>query len=558
MSLNRYLLILFLTVSLLTYTPLHVVGSTAVPDTATIAMVDLGFKGLVFDGDTVVLEGVSGAQVGDVESRWQVNLEFIVDIDGDFSTGYYYPLDLSSGGYTGVPGIDVYIYVYVSYVNDSLSNIVFYVDYAYANGSYAGSTYVTGTAALKYIVPGPGSEGLSLTFDWEAIGMEWRDHTGASAGLSPILYVMPDGVLDQYSMVYEASLADYVVGTPVSLEEAVIAIDDDFSDWLGVSPAAEDPFSGSGSWSGGADVSRVYLAANESVFAIGIAHGGPMLAAYSGRDVASWYVIMGLDADGDGATDVKLQLQPSIAIVRNLSSGIIKYLGYGNGYLVNANSTSILEIALDKSLATNLLLSPGDNVNITELSVSNRLTSVFESTSLYAYQAPTLSVVDVATGASPAAGPVSVYVEASSPVSVNVTVYEGLVPSPLLTPELPGEEKVLSVYFRVSDTAGVEWPIVIEASVDGVPADVGVSLWTKTGVIMPLPEDSYSVVSGTILVELTQEDYLAGDPLVILSYTPPLIGGLLEPAEGGNVQSFAVAGVIVFLAAAVVYRFSRI
>ncbi|NOZ30976.1 MAG: hypothetical protein GXO68_03385, partial [Crenarchaeota archaeon] len=359
------LAIVFITMSI--FLPAANSAEPVITDSTIIEGVNTQIFNITLDGSKIVFNTFDqGIPEGDWFFVYSLQLVLLADLDGDFSTGYYMPISLSGGGQSGIPGIDAYIYIRITSNNTNITDALFYAEYAYRNGSYAGFTYANLPDSYHFMNL-QDNKTLVIDMNWTAVKEEYMNRTGESLDLSPIIYIVPYGVTTRSYVVYQVNSQDNAAASsPISLPQANIVLDGSPQDWTSVNPALTEQFSNLGRWDTGSDIGSAYLAVNNTHLFVRIDHGGPIYMATDGPDVAKWYIIIRLDTNTDGIEDLTLLLEPNYARVWNKTAGIIRYLTLGNGYDYNNENTTMLEISIRMSQAQ-INLTQGQPVRILAL-----------------------------------------------------------------------------------------------------------------------------------------------------------------------------------------------
>ena len=513
--------------------------------------VSYDFKGFeIHDNYTVIF--LPHPPVGDWAVSEDPRIEYyfmqliFFDIDGNFETGYhiiarYLDMTPPDNVFPAFPGIDAAIILEI----DTSFSIIRYYERVYildSEGSVINRSYFNGNITYDDTIGG-----LVIPVGLNDIINIYENVTGTSPAPMIRVYVPGDSVFIPSMISYWIS--DHLIGgsDSVPLASVNVSVDGSPDDWPmdalafvdidTVSPVEGSPIAG--------NVTDVFLGVDSGWLYIGLKLEEPIVNLSSPPDFSYTRASLTLllDYNNDSIADSFVRVGDNIAFIVNGSTNITLEPGVGyQAYLRGG----FLEVALNLSVLAPGL-SPGDSLGI--LPNSNLLFEAFdpidETVVLDYVPGSGAYIADTQPLAFPGRGPglsvvsaynVSISVDSTDIITI-ILDRPWRIPVPAEPPE--GQVPAAIVFFRVIDPADVVWPINITIILDHEAArridldQASVYIYNKTlGAFVPASDYTVNAGNYTVTVHMSQAEYDAGDPVILVSGPPAsIVGG--ELARGG-------------------------
>ncbi len=407
----------------------------------------------------------------------------------------------------------------------------------------------------------------TLALNLTELAQQYQQATGIHLTITTFKAALCEAFNDE---MFEDSLANPTLAN-VTISSATITVDGDPSDW---DPAAtlltqDDPDTLDFTPINDANFTAIYVATdNVSLFfrldleAPAIQYADP---ADNLAEVVRYFYV-GLDINNDGVVDYDLEMHPDGIFINGQW-----FAAGGPVYNVSWYGTSTPEFAVNLSSIGLGGWTAGNNLSITIYGLELETYEDY-SWDYQAYYTPYLTYT-IGLGGEPGSG-VLVYPGLSGLFTIIFEDAEFGINLPLATNLYLGNftSDPMGVdglsprglvpftsfyYFSVSDPAAVAWPINITITYsDATLEALGLNesrlkalYYDKNaGAYLELPSYTVNTTSNTVTITLTQDVYMAGDPVVVLSAPPLVVGGkLVGPSKP---SLLLVAGVVLLAASA--------
>jgi len=529
----------------------------------------------VLRGATNIFQGFPTTDIPAVEV---VVFRVLVDLDSNFSTGGHVrvvvgddptPLGPKSAI---VPGVDLVVLAYYFHWNNSVAGGkgtgIVLTAYDPQGAKASGSPSDPASVIVNYT-----ETDVTLTLNASKLLAEYTALTGQTLNLDPTFYVLRSpGAAPAYfayinvgygevaSVFARPHLRDSASATGYTVPQlGSITIDGDAADWQSIVEAANisDSYAAPNPYN--IDLKLAVVAANSTHLGLLVENVGDLnykvLDAADGLR-ADWVLQVKLTV---GGTTYQLDFSNRVLRVLDSANGVEKFIAAGNGYTLNDNlDAGVLEILVDASLLP-FTLAPGDTIDVTVTLFRNYVDFITGTTTLifknYAGAQAELAFSGAHTLLGPGAqtiqlGPAALAINASAPIQVNATLFDGYIPYPV-NATLPAPVQA-TIFFAVNDTNAVQWPINITYT---APVNVKEILYYVKGQgLQPLPKEAYTIKAGpytTVTITLNSTLYQQGDPLIAILGTPTLIGGELATEDHASpTPLIAIAALLLALLAA--------
>ena len=466
-------------------------------------------------------------------------------------------------------GIDAI--VYVEFDHDYASSWTGFfagADFFGPDGTFAGS-------AVLQASPTPAAQ-PTMAINLTDLAYQYQQATGVPLSISTFKAALCEAYNDE--MFVDGLLSPTF--TNITVSSATITVDGNSSDW---DPNAtlltlDDPDTVDFSPIDDANFTAIYVATDNVSLFFRVDLEAPATQyrdPADSLDEVNRYLYVGLDTNNDGVVDYRLEMHPDGIYI----NGAYSPAG-GSVYNVSWYGTATPEFAVNLSSIGLGGWTAGNNLSIT---IYELMLETYEDYSWYyqAYYTPYIIYTlglggELGSGvlAYPnLAGLFTIYFE-DAEFTVNLSLathlYLGNFTSdPMGTDGLDqqGFTPFTSFYyFSVYDPAAVVWPINITISYsDSVLEDLGLNesrlkafYYDKNaGAYVELPSYTVDTVNNTVTITITQDIYMAGDPVVVLAAPPLVVGGKLVQPGKTSPLLFVGATLLAASAAMVGYRYWR-
>ena len=486
-----------------------------------------------------------------------------LDIDGNVETGLkfissYTDPTLSEDVFPALPGSDATLFVYlekrgieirygieVLLYSENGSSII------YVNRVNGSATYINNIGA--YYIP----YGINYAID------SFVNVTGKNPGPIVRIYIIGDHENNAANLLYEFYDSITVGNGKVNLTRVNITIDGSPDDWPESALAFIDhdnsiPINGS-VFHG--NITRVYFGVDDDWFYIGVMLDQPIIDPMSYSDVSSYTLrlFLNIDYNNDGVEDSYLWISNyNVLLVNNSQQAI--YLEEGSGYQAHLTG-SFLEVAINRTIMAPGL-GPGDSLwilNNSHLGLwiydyldSNALLDFVPGKGAYipsaiplayrlGYGLHNISVYDIS---------ISLFSRSSS--NWLIVDRPWMIPIPVEPPV--GQVPAAIVYLYLWNPDSMDWPINITIWLDEstekkiILEEAKVYIYNKTaGSFVEARNYTIDLESLKVKISLSEEEYLAGDPVILVSGPPAMVGGRIIDASETMPPLALAIGIILLL-----------